>query len=90
MTHDFVNGRRMNKIKAIDYTQLVATIGVVIGIGLVLFEIRENNSVAFQQSVATNWTTWNEVYIAEMQPQFASTFAKARETAKLPGIAGQS
>jgi hypothetical protein len=69
----------MNKIKAIDYTQLVATIGVVIGIGLVLFEIRENNSVALQQSVATNWTTWNEVYIAEMQPQFASTFAKAME-----------
>jgi len=69
----------MKITKAIDYTQLVATIGVVIGIGLVLFEIRENNSVALQQSVATNWTTWNEVYIAEMQPQFASTFAKAME-----------
>jgi hypothetical protein len=69
----------MNKTKAIDYTQLVATIGVVIGIGLVLFEIRENNAVALQQSTATNWTTWNEVYIAEMQPQFASALAKAME-----------
>jgi hypothetical protein len=62
----------MNRTKAIDYTQLVATIGLVIGIGLVLFEIRENNAVAFQQAVATNWTNWDEVYIAEMQPQFAS------------------
>lgn len=69
----------MNRKNPNDLSQLIATIGVVIGLVLVLLEIRENNAIALQQAVSTNWTNWNEVYIAEMQPEFASAYAKAME-----------
>ena len=71
----------MNTEKINDIVQLAATLGVIVGLGLLIYEIRENNAIAYQHSVATNWVNWTEVTIAEMQPGFADVFAKSMTNA---------
>ena len=51
--------------------------GVVIGLVLVIFEIRENNAIAYQQAVSSNWQNWNEVYSFEMQPEVTAAYEQA-------------
>ena len=48
-----------------DYLQLGAALGVIVGLGLVVYEIRENNAIAWQQAMATGWTNWTELSATE-------------------------
>ena len=67
----------MKSEKLNEIVQLAATLAVMVGVGLLIYEIRENNAIAYQQSVATNFTTWSDLTIAEMQPEFADAFSKS-------------
>jgi hypothetical protein len=71
----------MKSEKLSEIVQLDATLGVMVGLGLLIYEIRENNAIAYQQSVATNFTTWSDLTIAEMQLEFADAFSKSMTNA---------
>jgi hypothetical protein len=71
----------MKSEKLSEIVQLAATLGVVVGLGLLIYEIRENNAIAYQQSVATIFSTWSDLTIAEMQPEFADAFSKSMTNA---------
>ena len=71
----------MKTEKLNEIVQLAATLGVIVGLGLLIYEIRENNAIAYEQSVATTLTNWIDVTIAEMQPEFADAFSKSMTNA---------
>ncbi len=60
-----------------DYLQLAAALGVIVGLGLVGYEIRENNAIAWQQAMATGWTNWTELSASEFESDLAEARAKA-------------
>ncbi len=74
----------MKSEKLSEIVQLAATLGVVVGLGLLIYEIRENNAIAYQQSVATIFSTWSDLTIAEMQPEFAD--ASTRNPKSSPAV----
>jgi len=60
-----------------DRLQLAATIGVIVSLGLVVYEIRENNAIAYQQAISGNWQNWTELSGAQLQSDIADIFAKS-------------
>jgi hypothetical protein len=60
-----------------DRLQLAATVGVIIGLGLVVYEIRENNAIAYQQAVSGSWQNWTDLSGAQLQSDIADIFAKS-------------
>ena len=60
-----------------DLLQLAATIGVIISLGLVVYEIRENNAIAYQQAISGNWQNWTNLAGAQLQSDTADVFAKS-------------
>lgn len=60
-----------------DYLQLAASVGVIIGLGLVAYEIRENNAIAYQQAVSSNWQNWTVLGAAEFESSVSEIIAKS-------------
>lgn len=60
-----------------DYLQFAASVGVMIGLGLVVYEIRENNAIAYQQAVSNNWQNWTELGAAEIESNVSEIIAKS-------------
>ena len=57
--------------------QLAATVGVIVSLGLVVYEIRENNAIAYQQAISGNWQNWTSLSGARLQSDVADVIAKA-------------
>ena len=60
-----------------DYLQLAASIGVIIGLGLVAYEIRENNAIAYQQATSGTWQNWTDLSAAQFESNIAGIIAKS-------------
>ena len=60
-----------------DRMQLVATVGVIVGLVLVVYEIRENNAIAYQQAISGNWQNWTSLSGAQLQSDVADVIAKS-------------
>lgn len=60
-----------------DRLQLAATVGVIVSLGLVVYEIRENNAIAYQQAVSGNWQNWTDLAGAQLQSDVAEILAKS-------------
>ena len=63
-----------------DYLQLAATVGVVVSLGLVVYEVRENNAIAYQQAISGNWQNWTNLSSAQLQSDVADVIAKSMTT----------
>jgi hypothetical protein len=60
-----------------EYLQLGAAFGVIVGLALVVYEIRENTKISFQQEVSGNWSSWVELSMAEVESGISHELAKA-------------
>jgi len=60
-----------------DFLQLAATVGVIVSLGLVAYEIRENNAIAYQQAISGNWQNWTNLASAQLQSDIADVMAKS-------------
>lgn len=60
-----------------DRLQLAATVGVIVSLGLVVYEIRENNAIAYQQAISGDWQNWTDLSGAQLQSDIADIFAKS-------------
>ena len=67
----------MNISKINERLQLAATIGVIVSLGLVVYEIRENNAIAYQQAISEDWQNWTELSGAQLQSDIAEILAKS-------------
>ena len=67
----------MNNSGIYDRLQLVATFGVIVSLVLVVYEIRENNAIAYQQAISGNWQNWTSLSGAQLQSDVADVLAKS-------------
>jgi len=67
----------MKKSNINDYVQLAATIGIAVGLVLVGFQIRQSNTIAFQETVSSNWATHVETQLAQFDSDVPDAIAKS-------------
>ena len=69
----------MNTSKLSEWLQILASIGVIIGLLLVAFEIRESNRVATSESVGAMNQAWMDFYLVSAGPNITSILKKSYE-----------
>ncbi len=75
-----MKGRYVVKFSRInDIIQLVAVIGVMVGLVLVIYEIRENNRIAINQATIDMNSLYNEWSLFMSDPERAKLFIKSLE-----------
>ncbi len=57
--------------------QMGAAFAVVASMALVVYEVRENTKISFQQDVSASWTSWAELSMVEVESGISSVRAKA-------------
>jgi len=67
----------MNFSEINDRLQLAATVGVIVSLGLVVYEIHANNAIAYQQAISEDWQNWTDLSGAQLQSDIADIFAKS-------------
>ena len=60
-----------------EWVQLITTIGVVIGLGLVVFELRQSHQLARTEATTATYSDLIAVQLETLGEDFATTFAKA-------------
>ena len=64
--------------KVNDWLQLAASVGVLAGLLLVSYEIRQNNELAEAESVRAQLESWNTILISEYETELSDALAKSR------------
>ena len=64
-----------------EYLQLGAAFGVIAGLVLLVYEIRENTKISYQQEVSESWSSWVEFSMAEVESGISRDIAKAMTNA---------
>lgn len=60
-----------------EYLQTFATLGAIVGLLTVAYEIQQSNRVAVSENAAGNWSQWISTSTALMESNIAVTLAKA-------------
>ena len=63
-----------------EYLQTLATLGAIVGLIAVAYEIQQSNRVAISENTAENWSQWISTSTALMESDIAVTRAKAMTT----------
>jgi hypothetical protein len=69
----------MRKINWTDGIQIVATVGVLAGLILVAYEIRQNSNLAEADAVRALTVGWQQIQMTEYETDIASIFVKSTE-----------
>jgi len=67
----------MNGSKLHDWLNLLAAVGVLVGLVFVALELRQNNEIAYQQAVSANWNTWTGLEMSLIESDYPEVFAKS-------------
>lgn len=68
------------KLSAInEYLQTLTTIGAILGLILVAYEVRHANRLAISQATSTSWVSWRENAESSLASGIAKTVAKSVE-----------
>ncbi|MEH6592588.1 MAG: hypothetical protein V7746_20140 [Halioglobus sp.] len=62
--------------------QMGAAFAVVASLALVVYEVRENTKINFQQEVSGSWSSWVELSMAEVESGISHKLAKAMTNAE--------
>lgn len=60
-----------------DYLQTLATMGAIVGLLLVGYEVRQSNSIARSQNASASWTNWLDTANSRIDSGIAKTLAKS-------------
>jgi hypothetical protein len=60
-----------------DYLQTLATMGAIVGLLLVGYEVRQSNNIAVSQNTSANWTNWLDTANSRIESGLARTIAKS-------------
>ena len=69
----------MRKSRWIDGLQFVASVGVLAGLSLVAYEIRQNNHLAEADAVRAMLVGWQQIAISEYETDIANIYNKSIE-----------
>jgi hypothetical protein len=60
-----------------DYLQTLATMGAIVGLLMVGYEVRQSNYIATSQAASANWTNWVNTKNSQIDSNIARTIAKS-------------
>ena len=67
----------MNTAKLNNWLQGAASVAVLLGLGLVALEIRENNAIARDETLSEIWHIWISLMASEYGPEIGSLHIKS-------------
>lgn len=59
-----------------EYLQTIATLGAIVGLLAVAYEIQQSNRIAISENAAENWSQWVSTSAALIESDIAETLAK--------------
>ena len=60
-----------------EYLQTLATLGALVGLLVVGYEVRQSNAIAVADSTSAAWTNWTSTSLSLMESGFSETRAKS-------------
>jgi len=73
----------MNYTKLNDWLQIAAALGVIVGLGLVAYELRLSNRIGWEQASADALDRWDNVSEMSLLPGMAELFLRAHQGEEL-------
>ncbi|WP_439107312.1 hypothetical protein [Congregibacter sp.] len=67
----------MNLSNLNDYLQTLATVGAIIGLLMVGYQVSESNRIASQQMASSAFNLWTQAAISEVESGVLNTVAKS-------------